>query len=79
VLGDPDRRHVQVPELVGPRDAAAVLAAAVSIAAGYPAAAAPRANAAASCADYPDQAAAQRAADTRDPDGDGILCVIYSR
>ena len=26
------------------------------------------------CADYPNQAAAQRAADTRDPDGDGIYC-----
>src|SRR3954453_13858278 len=34
----------------------------------------PRARAAAVCADYPDQAAAQRAADTRDPDGDGIYC-----
>jgi hypothetical protein len=26
------------------------------------------------CADYPNQAAAQEAADTRDPDGDGIYC-----
>jgi Deoxyribonuclease NucA/NucB len=34
----------------------------------------PRAVAAASCRDYPNQAAAQRAADTRDPDGDGIYC-----
>src|SRR4051812_29120543 len=34
----------------------------------------PRAHAAATCADYPSQAAAQRAADTRDPDGDGIYC-----
>ncbi|MEA2246791.1 MAG: hypothetical protein QOH46_1320 [Solirubrobacteraceae bacterium] len=34
----------------------------------------PNANAAASCSDYPDQAAAQRAADTRDPDGDGLFC-----
>jgi hypothetical protein len=33
----------------------------------------------ATCADYPDQAAAQRAADARDGDGDGISCVIYSR
>jgi hypothetical protein len=32
---------------------------------------APRAN---TCADYPNQAAAQRAADTRDADGDGIYC-----
>lgn len=28
----------------------------------------------ATCADYPNQAAAQRAADTRDADGDGIYC-----
>jgi Deoxyribonuclease NucA/NucB len=30
--------------------------------------------AASTCADYPNQAAAQRAADTRDPDDDGIYC-----
>ena len=35
---------------------------------------APVAHAAATCADYPNQAAAQRAADTRDADGDGIYC-----
>lgn len=34
----------------------------------------PAAAAAATCSSYPDQAAAQRAADTRDPDGDGIFC-----
>src|SRR3954468_15786452 len=34
----------------------------------------PGAQAAATCADYPNQAAAQRAADTRDPDGDGVYC-----
>jgi hypothetical protein len=34
----------------------------------------PEAMAAATCSDYPDQAAAQRAADTRDPDGDGLFC-----
>jgi hypothetical protein len=34
----------------------------------------PVANMAARCADYPNQAAAQRAADTRDSDGDGIYC-----
>jgi hypothetical protein len=34
----------------------------------------PIAHAAAVCADYPNQAAAQRAADTRDADGDGIYC-----
>src|SRR3954447_140380 len=35
---------------------------------------APVARAAATCADYATQASAQRAADTRDPDGDGIYC-----
>ena len=34
----------------------------------------PVAHAAAVCADFPNQAAAQRAGDTRDADGDGILC-----
>jgi hypothetical protein len=34
----------------------------------------PLARAASVCGDYPDQAAAQRAADTRDGDGDGIYC-----
>jgi hypothetical protein len=34
--------------------------------------------AAASCDDHPNQASAQRAKDTRDADGDGIYCVIYS-
>ena len=34
----------------------------------------PIGHAAATCADYPNQASAQRAADTRDPDGDGIYC-----
>jgi hypothetical protein len=32
----------------------------------------------ASCDDYENQAEAQRAKDTRDADGDGIYCVIYS-
>ncbi len=40
---------------------------------------APLARAVATCADYPNQAAAQRAADTRDPDADDVYCVIYSR
>jgi hypothetical protein len=40
----------------------------------YVALAAPPAALAATCADYPNQAAAQRAADTRDADGDGIYC-----
>src|SRR4051812_38071842 len=35
---------------------------------------APIARAAATCADYAPQAEAQQAADTRDPDGDGIYC-----
>jgi hypothetical protein len=34
----------------------------------------PVAHAAATCADYANQAEAQRAADTRDPDGDGRYC-----
>jgi hypothetical protein len=38
----------------------------------------PVAQAAATCDDYPNQRAAQEAADTRDADGDGIYCVIYS-
>jgi hypothetical protein len=33
-----------------------------------------RAHAAATCSDYPNQQAAQNAADTRDSDGDGIYC-----
>jgi hypothetical protein len=35
---------------------------------------APSSAAAKTCAEYPNQAAAQRAADTRDADGDGIYC-----
>jgi hypothetical protein len=35
---------------------------------------APIAHTSATCSDYPNQAAAQRAADTRDADGDGIYC-----
>lgn len=34
---------------------------------------------AATCADYTNQADAQRAADTRDADGDGVFCVISPR
>jgi hypothetical protein len=34
----------------------------------------PEARAATTCSDHPNQAAAQRAADTRDPDGDGRYC-----
>ena len=39
----------------------------------------PSSASAATCADYDNQAAAQRAADTRDADGDGIYCVISPR
>lgn len=39
-----------------------------------PASGDPTASAAATCSDYPNQAAAQRAADARDTDGDGIYC-----
>src|SRR5947199_6122273 len=48
--------------------AAVLAAAAFGIAIGVPTARA------ATCADYSNQAAAQRAADTRDADGDGIYC-----
>lgn len=41
--------------------------------------AAPVATASATCSDYSTQADAQRAADTRDTDGDGIYCVISPR
>ncbi len=37
-------------------------------------AASPQATSATTCSDHPNQAAAQRAADTRDPDGDGLYC-----
>jgi hypothetical protein len=50
---------------------AAVLACAASAWSSPPT---PRAQSAATCATYPNQAAAQRAADTRDSDGDGIYC-----
>jgi hypothetical protein len=40
---------------------------------------APSSASAATCDDYDTQAEAQRAADTRDADGDGVYCVIYSR
>jgi len=51
--------------------AAAGLAAVGSVAFTAPASAA-------TCAEYSNQADAQRAKDTRDGDGDGIYCVIYS-
>jgi hypothetical protein len=38
----------------------------------------PVAHAAATCADYSNQAAAQQAADTRDADGDGVYCESLS-
>ncbi|MBA2716450.1 MAG: hypothetical protein H0U51_05245 [Propionibacteriales bacterium] len=39
----------------------------------------PASASAATCADFPDQAAAQAAANTRDADGDGVFCVISPR
>ena len=39
----------------------------------------PSAASAATCSDYSTQAEAQRAADTRDSDGDGVYCVISPR
>ena len=57
----------------------ALIAVAVAVVPATSTAEAPIARAAATCADYPNQAAAQDAADTSDPDGDGIYCVIYSR
>lgn len=47
---------------------------AVAVAGAWPAGAQ-----AATCSDYTNQAEAQRAADTRDADGDGIYCVITTR
>jgi hypothetical protein len=62
--------------------AAIVLVAALSLlpmTAGARPAKPPAAHAAATCDDYKTQAGAQRAADTRDSDGDGIYCVISPR
>jgi micrococcal nuclease len=53
---------------------AVVLALGALVAAPASAFASPVAHASATCDDYPNQAAAQRAADTRDADGDGIYC-----
>jgi hypothetical protein len=50
--------------------AALLCVAAVAVSGAAP----PRAHAANTCADYPNQAAAQRAHDTRDSDHDGIYC-----
>ena len=58
-------------KLLGPALAVALTAlAATASAANTPV----RAHASATCADYPNQAAAQKAKDTRDADGDGIYC-----
>lgn len=53
---------------------AALVAVAVALVPATSTAEPPIARAAATCADYPNQAAAQEAADTRDPDGDRIYC-----
>jgi hypothetical protein len=58
---------------------AALVAGVVALVPATSTAEAPTARAAVTCADYPNQAAAHEAADTRDPDGDRIYCVIYSR
>ncbi len=50
-----------------------VVAATLSVVISLAGIASPQAHAAA-CADYPNQAAAQKAADTRDGDGDGVYC-----
>jgi hypothetical protein len=57
----------------------ALMAVALAVVPATSTAEAPIARAAATCADYPNQAAAQDAADTSDPDGDGIYCVISPR
>src|SRR3954447_3037133 len=54
------------------RLARAVLVVVAAVA--YVALGAPPVARAATCADYPNQAAAQRAADTRDADADGVYC-----
>jgi hypothetical protein len=78
-----DRGSADTPSMSLVRRASRLLLATVAVAlaafAGpaWPSPASPPpvpARAAATCADYPNQAAAQRAADTRDPDGDGIYC-----
>ena len=51
-----------------------LVACAVALVPATSAAEAPIARAAATCADYPNQAAAQEAADTRDPDANGVYC-----
>jgi hypothetical protein len=51
-----------------------LLAVVVLGAAGPTHASGPRAHTAAVCADFPNQAAAQRAHNTRDPDHDGVYC-----
>jgi hypothetical protein len=52
----------------------AALLAIASLAGSWSANSAPAAHAAATCSQYSNQAAAQRAHDTRDADGDGIYC-----
>src|SRR5438874_11162411 len=57
-----------------PMKLAAMLAVLAVVSVPAQASASTPAHAAAVCADYPNQAAAQHAADTRDADGDGIYC-----
>jgi hypothetical protein len=58
-------------KLLGPALAVALTALAATASAAHTPV---RAHASAVCADYPNQAAAQKAKDTRDADGDGIYC-----
>src|SRR5687767_11503143 len=57
-----------------PTSAAATIALLVALLGSTASAQAPISRAAAVCSDYPNQAAAQRAKDTRDADGDGVYC-----
>jgi len=52
---------------------------ALTLATAAPSASAAPAYAAATCADFPNQAAAQQAANTIDADHDGVYCVISPR
>jgi hypothetical protein len=71
--GGDDQERTQMSRLLA---ACASLALLAGFPVGAPAqpASHPEANAATTCSDHPNQAAAQRAADTRDPDGDGFFC-----
>lgn len=71
-LGEADSAVMRSTLILGMSILAALLAASAVDA--RPAADRPVGHAAAVCSDYTNQAAAQRAADTSDPDSDGIYC-----